>query len=301
MQADYIITLIMRKQSIQTACAYLTMMLMTTHLVANPASPTKNPEQLAGDIGREDLVASDKKMQAFLKKSGQDKELEKVKQAEPNSNSSTEKTPATKSDNTDAIAQTNTTDKKDETTEKPPTTIKIDCDGGFYFDNDSGIVAYLKNIRLDASDSSFKLRCSDELKVVFDNMPEEKKKPSEKEKQKQNDKEKAAPSTQKDTSFAELGNLKEIIATGNVRIAGENSEGQPFLASGHVASYNAKTGKMILKGGQPTLQWDANQYLQAQEEGLWITIQMRNKTIENITTSEGKWTTRAVIKKNPLE
>lgn len=301
MQADYIITLVIKKRSSLTACIHLTMMLMATHLLANPASPAKNPAQLAEDLGSEDLVASDKKMQAFLKKSGQDKELEKVKQTEPDSNSNTEKTPAPKSDDTGAKAQTNTTDKKDETTEKPPTTITINCDGGIYFDNDSGTLAYLKNIRLDESDSSFKLRCSDVLKVVFDNTPEEKKKPSEKEKQKQNDKEKAAPSNQKDSSFAELGNLKQIIATGNVRIAGENSDGQPFLASGEEASYNAKTGTMILKGGQPTLQWSANQYLQAQEEGLWITIQMRDKNIDSITTSEGKWTTKAVIKKSPLE
>jgi len=227
-------------------------------------------------------IAADQKIQTFLKRSGQDKTLEQNKATEP----ATELTQA----NNPSSPHEKTANK-----EKELSTIKIKCDGGIYFDNEEGILAYLKNIRLDESNSDFKLRCSDELKILFDNGPKEEKKNtalkgSEPQKTKQ------IPE-QKDNSFSELGDLQEIIATGSVKILGKNSDGQPFLASGNIASYNAKTGEMILKGGRPTLQQSASEYLQAGEDGQWIRIQMKDKDIESIITSQGKWEMQAVTQK----
>lgn len=179
--------------------------------------------------------------------------------------------------------------------EKPAKTIRINFEGGMFFDNEAGTLVYQKNVKLDETSSDFKLRCSEELKLLFD------KKPTESKKTDQSDDSQAEPTeNKKDQSFAELGDLMEIIATGSVRIAGTNSNGQPFLASGEEASYHAQNGEMILKGGRPTLQQTANQYLQAQEDGQWIKIQMKDKDIVSISTSEGKWETQAVIKQNPL-
>ncbi len=227
-------------------------------------------------------AAADQKIQAFLKHSGQDKKLEQNIPTEP-------ATELTQADN-----QTSP-DEKTANKEKELSTIKIECDGGIYFDNEEGILAYLKNIRLDESNSDFKLRCSDELKILFDNSPKEEKKnnaPNGAEPQKTE----PIPE-QKDSSFSELGDLQEIIATGSVKILGKNSDDQPFLASGNIASYNAKTGEMILKGGRPTLQQSANEYLQAGEDGQWIRIQMKDKDIESIITSKGKWVMQAVTQK----
>ena len=227
-------------------------------------------------------AAADQKIQAFLKHSGQDKKLEQNIPTEP----------ATELTQADNEAEP---DKKTANKEKELSAIKIECDGGIYFDNEEGILAYLKNIRLDESNSDFKLRCSDELKILFDNSPKEEKKnnaPNGAEPQKTE----PIPE-QKDSSFSELGNLQEIIATGSVKILGKNSDDQPFLASGNIASYNAKTGEMILKGGRPTLQQSANEYLQAGEDGQWIRIQMKDKDIESIITSQGKWVMQAVTQK----
>ena len=227
-------------------------------------------------------AAADQKIQAFLKHSGQDKKLEQNIPTEP----------ATELTQADNEAEP---DKKTANKEKELSTIKIECDGGIYFDNEEGILAYLKNIRLDESNSDFKLRCSDELKILFDNSPKEEKKnnaPNGAEPQKTE----PIPE-QKDSSFSELGDLQEIIATGSVKILGKNSDDQPFLASGNIASYNAKTGEMILKGGRPTLQQSANEYLQAGEDGQWIRIQMKDKDIESIITSQGKWVMQAVTQK----
>ena len=54
---------------------------------------------------------------------------------------------------------------------------------------------------------------------------------------------------------------------------------------------------MILKGGRPTLQQSANEYLQAGEDGQCIRIQMKDKDIESIITSKGKWVMQAVTQK----
>ena len=227
-------------------------------------------------------AAADQKIQAFLKHSGQDKKLEQNIPTEP-------VTELTQADN-----QTSP-DEKTANKEKELSTIKIECDGGIYFDNEEGILAYLKNIRLDESNSDFKLRCSDELKILFDNSPKKEKKDNA---PKGAEPQKTEPiPEQKDSSFSELGDLQEIIATGSVKILGKNSDDQPFLASGNIASYNAKTGEMILKGGRPTLQQSANEYLQAGEDGQWIRIQMKDKDIESIITSQGKWVMQAVTQK----
>ena len=176
-------------------------------------------------------------------------------------------------------------------------TIKVECDGGFYFDGDEGVIAYLKNIRLTDSDSRFKLRCSDELKVYLEKQSKEPKKVTDsKHPGKQPGDKEAKASKVKDRSFAEFGKLKHIIASGNVKVTGKDNKGQPFIASGNTLSYNALTGEMILKDGLPILQQSSNQYFQAQEPGQWIRIQMKDKRIHSIITSNGKWTMQAATK-----
>lgn len=231
---------------------------------------------------------ADRNIQAFLKRSGQEASL---------SGKTTVQTKPTASSGLAGNQNTSQPEKtvKENTNGKPAKTIRINFEGGMFFDNETGILAYLKNVKLDETSSDFKLRCSEELKLLFH------KKPTEGKKTDQSDDSQAEPTeNKKDQSFAELGDLREIIATGNVRIAGTNSNGQPFLASGEEASYHAQNGEMILKGGRPTLQQTANQYLQAQEDGQWIKIQMKDKDIVSISTSKGKWETQAVIKQNPL-
>ena len=120
-------------------------------------------------------AAADQKIQAFLKHSGQDKKLEQNIPTEPATEPETKQTPASAAELIQAGNPTSP-DEKTANKEKELSTIKIECDGGIYFDNEEGILAYLKNIRLDESNSDFKLRCSDELKILFDNSPKEEKK-----------------------------------------------------------------------------------------------------------------------------
>jgi len=153
----------------------------------------------------------------------------------------------------------------------PQNKLRVDCEGGVYFDNDSGVLAFLKNVKL--TETSFTLTCSKELKVFLEEKPKHKK-----------------SDTQKSSSF---GDLKRIIATGDVKVTRKDDKGNLFIATGETASYDAKTGKMILKGGYPRLQQSSNQYLQAASEGAWIVIHKDGKLI----TSHSKWTMQTTTKK----
>lgn len=170
------------------------------------------------------------------------------------------------------------------------TTLKVECDGGLYFDNDSGILAYLKNIRL--TEDRFKLTCSDELKVFLEKKADKAEEPkadaTEPAKKPNNGKDK------KDKSLSSFGELKQIIATGKVKVTRKDDKGNLFIATGETASYSAKTGEIILRGGFPKLQQSATQYLQAQEPGQWIRVLKNGKLI----TSNGKWK-MLVVRKNP--
>ena len=167
-------------------------------------------------------AAADAVMKPFLKGIGQDTLLAQNNTPTPSGTPSA--TPAT----TPTAPPTASPSGKSKNNSKPaakkdqPSTIKVEFDGGFYFDGKAGVLAYLKNIRLTESGSSFKLRCRDELKVFLDTPPED---PGEnRDSNKEPLKDPKKEPKKKDNSFAELGDLKQIIATGDVKIVGQNHE-----------------------------------------------------------------------------
>jgi hypothetical protein len=203
---------------------------------------------------------------------------------------------------------------KEKDPKKPAeTTLRVECDGGLYFDSDTGILAYLKNVRL--TEPRFKLSCSHELKVFLE---QKTKKDGEKtgkatgkktvgkttltpadkadkaDKATPADKSKAEKATKKkDKSLGSFGGLKRIIASGNVKVTQKDDNGKLFIATGETASYDAKTGEMILRGGRPRLQQSANQYLEAVSPGQYIRIYKNGKLV----TSDGKWVMQMTTKK----
>lgn len=189
---------------------------------------------------------------------------------------------------------------------KPPIveTLKVTCDGGLYFDTDTGILAYLKNVRL--TEPRFTLTCTDELKVFLDKKPDENpapKKPSEKAGEKPADpaataeapkQAPAAPKKEdakKDDGMGNFGNIKRISATGKVKVTRKDDKGKLFIATAEKASYDGKTGEMILRGGLPRLQLGPNEYLQALAPGQYIRILGNGKFI-----TEGKWEMKKIVK-----
>ncbi|MCP5534794.1 MAG: hypothetical protein H7A51_01005 [Akkermansiaceae bacterium] len=199
-------------------------------------------------------------------------------------------------------------DPKTKPAAKPKETIlKVECDNGLYFDSENGVLAYLKNVRL--TEPRFNLTCSDELKVFLEQKPAKKPDPKaqkdkatapaptspatdNKTKDEAKQQPKAKADEKKDKGLSSFGELKRIVATGNVKVVQKDDKGRLFIASGGVASYDAKTGEMILKGGMPRLQQSKNQYLQAMEPGQWIRIHKNGKLV----TSNGKWVMQTTTK-----
>ncbi len=188
--------------------------------------------------------------------------------------------------------------------EKPAeTTLRVECDGGLYFDSDTGILAYLKNVRL--SEPRFQLTCSQQLKVFLEqeaNKPTkvtDKKSalattpPADKSAAVERTEEKDKSLGSKDKSLGSFGGLKRIIASGDVKVTQKDDNGKLFIATAETASYDAKTGEMILRGGRPRLQQSANQYLEAVSPGQYIRIHKNGKLV----TSDGKWVMQMTTKK----
>ena len=184
---------------------------------------------------------------------------------------------------------------KDPKAVEAPKLLRVECDGGIYFDTDTGILAYLKNIRL--TEPRFKMSCSDELKVFLDKKTD--KKPNKKTDSKTGKTEKLekkAPlvkthkkepkKTNEDELANSFGDLKRIVAIGKVRVVRKDEKGQTYIATAETASYNAKTGDMILRGNKPRIQVGPHQFIQSESPGKYIKIEKTGKFI-----IEGKATT----------
>ena len=242
---------------------------------------------------KQEVASADKDMGTFLKGIGQGSLLVK-NTAAPQVNPPSKK-PTQAQD--DPQAKDDSQGKKDATTE-PPQLLKVECDGGLYFDTDTGILAYLKNVRL--TETRFKLSCSQELKVFLDQKPED---PQQNEKNKTDgasmdppeDSPKASPGIEapktekveekKEESLAKsFGDLKRIVAIGQVRVVSKDEKGKIFIATAETASYDAKTGEMILRGGLPRIQYGPNQYLASQAPGQYIRMLKNGKLV-----TTGKW------------
>ena len=125
--------------------------------------------------------------------------------------------------------------------EKQPEPVQINCEDGMYFDAFNGIAVYQKDVVV--THPLYKLTCSDELKIILQAedgssfiQPKTGKKG-----------EMVTPETQNISRFK---NLSKAIAIGNVVINAKDSEGKPILAQAPLATYDAITGIIILKGNQ---------------------------------------------------
>lgn len=196
--------------------------------------------------------------------------------------------------------QSATAPKKPQPVDKDqaPKLLKVECDGGLYFDTDTGVLAYLKNIRL--RDERFQLTCRDELKVFLDQKKEDPaKKASDAKSDNKTSPAKNTPAADKSTPAADknakdkeedksftqsFGELKRIVAIGKVRVVSKDEKGKTFIATAETASYDAQSGEMILRGGLPRIQYGPNQYLESQAPGQYIRMLKSGKLL-----TTGKW------------
>lgn len=167
--------------------------------------------------------------------------------------------------------------KKPNLPKPDPEGLNITCDAGMYFDSEKGHIVFLKNVV--AKEPRFTMKAAKELKVFLEKKPEDpKKKKAEQEKKEDKNK---LPSFSGPSDFADL---KSIIATGGVEVLAKDKKGKPIKATAATATYDAKTGDIILRGDFPLIQ-QGKQYLVAKEPGLYLRIFANG----DFFTQPGKW------------
>ena len=176
----------------------------------------------------------------------------------------------------------------------------ITCDGGMYFDDDKGVLVYLKNVHV--VDPRFDLTGANELKIFL-----EKKEPaanssskpgakSDKPGTKSDKSDKSAKSDKSEKSDkpagigsdvgSKYGEVDHVVAHGAVRFLQKQPEPgkDPIEASGSVLTYHPKTGQIIISGGYPWVKQGPS-YMRAEQPNLNLRILRAGSFV-----TEGKWT-----------
>jgi lipopolysaccharide export system protein LptA len=152
-----------------------------------------------------------------------------------------------------------------------PTDTVITCDGGMYFDSDTGVFVYLKNIKV--TDPRFNLTGANKLEIHLSKKPEKTPDKSD---------DKKTPGMGLGAKF---GDVENIIATGAVKIVQKEVEAgkEPVQASGAIFTYHPKTGHITLSGGYPWVMQGAT-FMRAEEPNLTLNIEKSGSF-----KTEGKW------------
>lgn len=120
-----------------------------------------------------------------------------------------------------------------------PNDTVINCDGGMYFDANSGVLVYLKNVTV--SDPRFTLDGANDIKIFFEKKPDAPRaepKPGQR----------PAPGGM----TANIGDVERVVATGAVHLLQKpDAKNESIEAAAAVFTYNFKTGEIILSGGKP--------------------------------------------------
>lgn len=145
-------------------------------------------------------------------------------------------------------------------------TITITCDGGIYFDAQSGRVAYLENVQV--NDPRFNLKSKDELKIYLRPSPDRGKKLQ-------------GPGAFSDVDY--------IVASGEVAMTRQDPKGKraPVKTSSEHVVFDLRTSDIFLMGGAPTLVQGEN-YLQANDPDLYLRFYENG----SMFAEPGNWTTR---------
>ena len=189
---------------------------------------------------------------------------------------------------TDTSGSTNPSDKAkslaDKDAPKPtaksktkPHLSEVQCEGGMYFDVETGILCYLVDVRATGlTKDNYTLTCSKELKIYLDPQKLE-----EAKKKKNQDPEKEEKKTSNQNKVKE--SLNDIIALGDVILRGKDKKGQDIEIKAAKAHYSAAKEEVLLEGGALSIQQGNNiQRIKKPTPGAWIRIDQEG----NLSTSK---------------
>ena len=211
-------------------------------------------------------------------------------------------------------------------TQPAPNDTVITSEGGMYFDDDKGVLVYLKNVHV--VDPRFDLTGADELKIFLEkkepeNPPNSSTKPGDKSTTKPasitgdktvskslpkpGDKPADKPNKPADKPAdkpagnapigadigAKFGEVDHIVAHGKVLFHQKQPQPgkEPIDASGAILTYHTKTGQIIISGGYPWVKQGPS-YMRAEQPNLSLRILRAGSFV----TDPGKWTMFGPVK-----
>ncbi len=146
----------------------------------------------------------------------------------------------------------------------PSRIIKASCKGGLYFDSFKGHIVYLDDI--DVLEPRFRMSCAGNMRIHLARREN--------------------PETDRLEGPEAFSDVKAIVATGGVRVLRKDPRGKaaPVSAFADTATYDAKSGDIVLRGGYPSIR-QGQSFLKAAEKGLYLRFYANG----NFYAKQGNW------------
>ncbi len=159
----------------------------------------------------------------------------------------------------------------------------INCDGGFYFDPDEGVLVYLKNVTV--KDPRFDLSGANELKIFMEKKPAKAEGKTEAKSDSKNDPKEESAGLGGGLG-GKFGKPSRFVATGDVLLKQKATEDgkEAINASARIVEYKIKSKQMTLQGGFPWFTQGAS-FARAKQPNLMLRID----TQTNQAVTEGQW------------
>jgi hypothetical protein len=148
----------------------------------------------------------------------------------------------------------------------------IEFDGGAYFDGDNLEVVYLGNIVLKRT--TFTMTCNKDLKVILEEAVE--------------NKEKKADTKEEKSTFAGLGELKQLTASGNLEVEAVDEKGKKIVMKGDRALYDKSKESLLVRGDNLFFR-QGNTFARATHKDAYISAKFDGKRIKNAQLSKNGW------------
>ena len=148
----------------------------------------------------------------------------------------------------------------------------IEFDGGAYFDGDNLEVVYLGNIVLKRT--TFTMTCNKDLKVILEEAVENKEKKDDKKEEK--------------STFAGLGELKQLTASGNLEVEAVDEKGKKIVMKGDRALYDKSEESLLVRGDNLFFR-QGNTFARATHKDAYISAKFDGKRLKNAQLSKNGW------------
>ena len=148
----------------------------------------------------------------------------------------------------------------------------IEFDGGAYFDGDNLEVVYLGNIVLKRT--TFTMTCNKDLKVILEEAVENKEKKDDKKEEK--------------STFAGLGELKQLTASGNLEVEAVDEKGKKIVMKGDRALYDKSKESLLVRGDNLFFR-QGNTFARATHKDAYIAAKFDGKRLKNAQLSKNGW------------